>query len=423
MSKNWIKNKAELSTTPEREIVLNIIETGLDAIDTEAIIKSSVRLSGNTLKVKDEFFDLEGVENIYVIGFGKASCLAATVLDEILGSSIKGGVAIGLAPTSCEYIQTYGGTHPHPSVQNVEVSEKIMELSKQLTDKDLVIVVVSGGGSALLCWPMQECEQANRLYTDFLETGGNIKELNTIRKHISMLKGGGLAKQLFPATVIGLIFSDVPGNNFEYIASGPTYKDITTVADAQAILDKYNLTGYDLNETPNEDKYFERVTNIPLVSNVDALQAMKQKAESLGLKSEILSAELYDSSEQIVGKFLEAIEPNCVVLAGGEPKAIVGKKDGRGGRSERLGLEMLSHLTKADVFAAVASDGLDNSAAAGVIEDWSTIEKMNSAKIDIEAHKENWDSLDFYTQTGNELLETGATQANVSDLMILYRKK
>lgn len=422
MNKQWIKNKPALATTPQRQVVLDIIEAGFDAIDTEKAIQSTVSLSGKTLNIKGQSFNLEGVDNIYVIGFGKASCLAASVIDEILGSTIKEGVAIGLAPVACEYIQTYGGTHPHPSVQNVELSEKIMELSKKITDKDLVIVIISGGGSALLCWPIEECHQANRLYQEFLKTGGDIKELNTIRKHISLLKGGGLAKQLYPGQVIGLVFSDVPGDNFQHVASGPTYKDSTTITDAQAILDKYKLTDYQLNETPKDDKYFERVTNISLVSNLNALEAMKQKAQSLDMKVKILSSELYETPEQIAKEFLLAAEPNCVVLGAGEPKTIVIKSGGTGGRCERLGMEMLPLLTDNDVFAAVASDGLDNSRADGIIEDSQTLQKMISKAINYKDYEERWDSLNFYSLLGEELIQTGPTQANVSDLMILYRK-
>ena len=422
MNTQWIKNRAVVGISPERQIVLDIIEAGLDSIDTQKIIQSSISVSGNLLQIKDQVFNLSGVEHVYIVGFGKPACLAVSALDEILGSRIKEGVAIGLEPVACEYITTYGGTHPHPSVKNVEVSEKIVELSKTVTDKDLVIVVVSGGGSALLCWPMKECEQANRLYKEFLKTGGNIKELNTIRKHISFLKGGGLAKELYPAQVIGLIFSDVPGNNYDYIASGPTYKDNSTVADAQAILDKYGLTGYELSETPTDDKYFERVINVPLVSNVEAAEAMKVKAENLGLKTKILSYELYDDFEVIAKKFEEAAETNCVLIAGGEPQSVITTDKGTGGRCQRLGLEMLPRLSSGDVFAAVASDGLDNSSAAGIIEDMTTKEKMIAKELDWDNYKHRWDSMGFFTELGQELLETGPTQANVSDLMILYRK-
>lgn len=421
MKKLWIKNRDAVTTSEQRQTVLDVIEAGFDAINTETVIKNSVSINGDTLTVKGHDFDISNIDNIYLIGFGKVSCQAAAVLEEIFGKSIKQGVAIGLAPIACEYIQTYGGTHPHPSVKNVELSGKILDLSKKVTERDLVIVIVSGGGSALLCWPMQECEQANRLYQDFLTTGGNIKELNTVRKHISQLKGGGLAQKLYPAQIVGLIFSDVPGNSFDFIASGPTYKDTTSIADAQAVLDKYQLEGYVLNETPTDSKYFEKVTNIPMVSNVDALEAMKKKAESLGIKSTILSTELYDSPAEIVDKFMQSIDDNSMLLAGGEPSAIVPKNGGTGGRCERLGIIMLSHLSNKDVFAAVASDGLDNGPAAGVIEDIDTRKRMETLKIDVKQFENNWHSLQFYQKTGKELLETGATGANVSDLIILYR--
>ncbi len=422
MDKLWIKNRAELVQTPERETVLKIIEGGFNAIDTDKAIKSAVSLTGNKLFIKDKGFDLTNVENVYVVGFGKASCLAASAIDEILGSTIKEGLAIGLNPIACEYIQTYGGTHPHPSVQNVEISEKIMDLSKKITDKDLVIVIVSGGGSALLCWPIEECHQANRLYQEFLKTGGDIKELNTIRKHISLLKGGGLAKQLYPGQVIGLIFSDVPGDNFQHVASGPTYKDQTTIADAQQILDKYGLKDFKLNETPKDDKYFERVTNIPLVSNIDALEAMKKQAESAGLKVEILSTELYDSPELVAAQFIAKAEPNTVILAAGEPKTTISNSGGTGGRCQRLGMEILPFLKEGDVFAAFASDGLDNSAADGVIIDYQTFQEMQSKNLDYKDYMDRWDSLSFFEKLGGSLIQTGPTQANVSDLMILYRK-
>ena len=127
---------------------------------------------------------------------------------------------------------------------------------------------------------MNVCEGA-KLYDGFLKTGRTIAEMNTVRKHLSLLKGGGLAKIAYPATVIGLIFSDVPGNNFENVASGPTYKDKTTIADAQKIITENNLGKFDLIETPKEDKYFEKVYNFVLVSNKTAVEAMAKKAKNL----------------------------------------------------------------------------------------------------------------------------------------------
>ncbi len=166
----------------------------------------------------------------------------------------------------------------------------------------MIIVLVSGGGSALLCCPEKECKQGMLFTIAFLKTGGTISEMNTIRKHLSLLKGGGLAKIAYPATVIGLIFSDIPGNAFENVASGPTYKDKTTVADAEKIITENNLGNFELIETPKEDKYFEKVHNFVLVSNTTAVDAMAKKAKELDLDAKIVSTELYDEVDKAFEK-------------------------------------------------------------------------------------------------------------------------
>lgn len=421
MIKQWITNRDQVGTTEARNIVLDIVEAGLDAIDTDTVVRASVSIDGSNLKIKQHVFDLTHYEHLYIVGFGKASCVASAALSSVLGSTIDSGIAIGLAPVTCEYIGTYGGTHPLPSVRNVELSQKIVDLSGTVTEKDLVLVVVSGGGSSLLCWPMTECEQAQRLYQAFLKTGGDIKELNTVRKHISSLKGGGLAKLLYPATVVGLIFSDIPGDSFEHTASAPTYLDTTTVADAQAIIDRYQLGTFELTETPKDSKYFERVTNIPLVSNLEVLSAMENKAVELGLRTHVLSAELYEDTETVAKLFTAAAKPGTVVLGAGEPKVVVTAEGGTGGRCQRLGIDMLPLLTLTDVFAAVASDGLDNGTAAGVIEDSSTVTGLTTNHLDLEDYRKRFDSQTLYERLGHELLMTGPTHANVSDFMVLYR--
>src|SRR3972149_4750962 len=231
----WIKNFDELATSKERKIALQIAEAGFEAISTRDVIANSIKLKNNILSVKDHKFDLGKFKKIKVIGFGKASCEAASALEDILGDKIKEGAVIGLQKVTCEYIETFAGSHPRPSTQNIEAGQKILAIAENSTENDLVIVIVSGGGSALLCVDQVECEQGQRLYDSFLKTGKTISVLNTVRKHISSLKGGGLAKVLYPAAVISLIFSDVPGDKFEDVASGPTYKDETTIAEAQKI--------------------------------------------------------------------------------------------------------------------------------------------------------------------------------------------
>lgn len=273
----------------------------------------------------------------------------------------------------------------------------------------------------MLCWPMSECKQSQQLYQEFLATDGSILELNTVRKHISQIKGGGLAKYLYPATVIGLIFSDVPGNHYELIASGPTYKDTSTIADAQKILDKYHLTNFTLSETPKEDIYFEKVTNIPLISNLNVLEAMAERAHKLGLQVKTLSSELYNTPESVAKQFQQAQEDGLIVLGAGEPNVVVTVPNGKGGRCQRLGMIMLPLLQDGDVFAAIASDGLDNGKYAGIIEDAQTLKSMKDADLEYTDYLQRFDSEGFYEKLGHEQLLTGPTEANVSDFFIYYR--
>src|SRR3989344_3629654 len=259
MPRQWVKNFKELAIDENRRAVLSVIESGLEAIDTREVINQAIRLDGDVLRVNEQSFDLTRFKKIKVVGFGKASAEVALALEKILGDKIADGAVIGLEKTNTERIQTFVGSHPRPSEGNIVAGEKIHDMARQSNEDDLLIAVISGGGSALLCSTKDECEQGIKLYDASIKYVAKITELNTVRKHMSLLKGGGLAKIAYPATVISLIFSDVPGNNFENVASGPTYKDETTVDDAEGIIQKYNLGSLVLNETTKEDKYFEKV--------------------------------------------------------------------------------------------------------------------------------------------------------------------
>ena len=417
-----IKNFSELATTPNRELALKIIEAGLSAIDTENVISNSIKLENNILSIQDKSFDLNKFKKIKVVGFGKSSCMAALALEKVLGDKITEGAVVGLEKVKTKYIETFAGTHPRPSEENMIAGNKIYEILKDSKVEDLIIVLASGGGSALLCYGENEYKQGEKLYDAFLKTGGTISEMNTVRKHLSLLKGGGLAQIAYPATVVGLIFSDVPGDNFQDVASGPTYKDETTVADAEKIIKKNNLGDFILNETPKDDKYFENVHNLVLVSNKFAIDAMAKKAGGLGLEASIISTELYDEVDKALGKIFGV--SSGVVLAAGEPSVFVPKNAGRGGRNLHMGLEAIKlNLIKDDsVFISFASDGMDNSDVAGAVVDKNTIEKAEKLNLDVNDYSTRFDSYNFFQKTG-DLIITGPTGANVSDLMILLKKK
>ena len=424
----WIKNFDELAMTPNRKMALQIMEAGLEAINTEEVIKNKIKLENNILSIQGEEFNLEKFKNIKVVGFGKASCQSAVALGKILGSKIKEGVVIGLSQTDCKFIETFAGTHPRPSEANVLAGKRIYEIIKDSSVDDLVIVLVSGGGSALLCYPENEYIQGLALYDSFLKSGKTISEMNTIRKHLSLLKGGGLAKIAYPATVIGLIFSDVPGDNFKDVASGPTYKDETTIVDAEKIITENNLGDFELVETPKEDKYFKKVHNFVLVSNTVAVDAMSKKAKELNLETSIISTNLYEEDEIAIQKIFTNRKENSVVLAAGEPRIVVPKNGGKGGRNLHMGLEVIKDKLIAkenlsdSVFISFASDGMDNSDVAGAVVDKNTIEKAEKLNLNVDDYLARFDSYNFFQKTGDTII-TGPTGANVSDLMILLRKK
>lgn len=435
MSEHSIKNFDKLATTPNRKIALEIIESGLDAINTARVIDSSVSVVGNILFVKGKPFNLAKYKRIKVVGFGKSSCEAALALEKILGSRIEKGAVIGLQKVDCKYIETFAGTHPRPSESNIQAGKKIYEIIKNSNEEDLIIVLVSGGGSALLCYPANEYKQGAILYDSFLKSGKTISEINTVRKHLSLLKGGGLAKLSYPATVLGLIFSDIPGDHFENIASGPTYMDKTTKEDVKKIIRENNLGSFDLIETPKEDKYFDNVYNFVLVSNKTAVEAMAKKAQEFDLEVNIISADLYDKTEKALEKIFGVSKlgdqvakwrpgrVNSIVLAAGEPRIVIKRGAGKGGRNLHMGLfAIVKKLTdKNSVFVSFASDGIDNSDAAGAVVDEKTTEKSEKLGLDAGDYLERFDSYEFFKKTG-DMIMTGPTGANVSDFMILLNK-
>lgn len=426
-----ISNFDALATTLLRKDALTIVEAAYDAIDTIGIIQKNCHLAGTTLSIgfqAMQSFDLSQFEHVYIIGLGKASCLAAGTLEAMIHGHVSSGIVIdkSLAMTS-RTLEMYQGTHPVTTAYNVELSEKIVELAEKATEKDLVIAIISGGGSSLFCYPMSEYKQGRDLYQRFLSTGGTISELNTLRKHISSVKGGGLAKMLYPATVVGLIFSDIPSDApdeaYKNVASGPTYMDTSTVLDAKAILEKYGIENeFEFVETPKEGVYFEKVTNIPLVSNINAVKAMEKKAIELGYKVVILSTGEYREASLVLKDMKAALLPKTVVIVAGEPSIAVKRPGDPSGRSEYAAAQALSLVEDGQLCIPFATDGIDNkSEAAGAIIDGSVVAAARKQEDIIEEllKEEQYDEL--CKSLGTRVI-TGHTGSNVSDCIIFMQE-
>lgn len=421
--KRYIQNFDHLAVTKERTDLLTIIESGYEAIDTKKIINDNLKLKDNTLTIKEQVFNLGDFDRLFVFGFGKTSFVAVKAIEQVLGDKIDGGFVLDKKIGNLKYVKGYVCAHPVPKEQNVIASTEVAKLAETLGERDLALVVVSGGGSAMISYPESEYKQGAILYNEFLKSGGNITELNTLRKHLSLIKGGGLAKLLHPATVASLIFCDVPGDHFEMVASGPTYKDTSTISDIKEIINKYKLTHkYKFNETPKEDKYFEKVHNIPLVTNTHALIGMDEKGKELGYNVYSAGAELYQDSETIIDLFLSKAKPHSIIIGAGEPSVPVKGKGNTGGRCEHLTITALERIEADDIMSSFASDGIDNlSISAGAIADSITLGKVEEKNLSISKNIEDNTTDEFFTKTGDQII-TGETGSNVSDLMILLRK-
>ncbi len=417
-----ISNFDTLATSQSRIDALSIMEEGYKAIDTTLVVKNKIKLENGILSVDCHTYTLSDYERIFIVGFGKASCKAVQAIEEVLGDELDGGIVIDKHASVCKVVNVYQGSHPLPSSHNVEVSQKIADLAENLTEKDLAIVVVSGGGSALLCWPMSECDQGNELYSMFLHAGGTIQELNTLRKHISSIKGGGLAKLLYPATVLSFIFCDVPGDHFQEVASGPTYLDHSTIDDAKKLLEKYNIKDmFSFNETPKEAKYFEKVTNIPFVSNKEALRAMEEEGKKRGYEVISLGDELYCGPEEFLQKGKDALKPKSIVIAGGELSIALTHEGGVGGRNFYIGSVGIHTIGDEDTLITFASDGIDNkSIGAGTLVDKETKRKLAEKNIDPKKEHETDKDSEMFIEIGDAII-TGDTGSNVSDLYLMLR--
>jgi glycerate-2-kinase len=418
----YIYNIDSLASTPLRKDALSIVEAAYEAIDTHTVLRKHVTKDSNTLTVAGHVYDLSAFNHVYLIGIGKASYVAVTALEDILGDAMTSGIVIDKSIGEQHKSSSYKGDHPLPTVHNVELSEKVADLARSATEHDLVIVVISGGGSSLFCYPMSECEQGNILYEKFLTTGGSISELNTLRKHISSVKGGGLAQMLYPATVASLIFSDVPGDAYDFVASGPTYKDTTTVLDAEALLAKYGIENtFSFNETPKDAMYFEKITNIPLVSNIHAVEGMKEKAQSLGYNVIVQSTEEYREASIVLAEMKACASPKTAVIVAGEPSVVVEHGGDKSGRNEYAGGKALLMVEDGEVFVPFATDGIDNrSEAAGVIVDSSVLTVAKEKGVHIESYLDEGKHDALCRELGIQII-TGPTGSNVSDCILYLR--
>ena len=429
-----VKNFNELATNDLRRDALQIIEAGLQAIDTSTVIHNEVKLEENKLCVGEKICSVDGTKSIYLVAVGKCAYEASHALSTKFGERIVGGVVLDVSlPEKCDLgrnIKCFGGTHPVPTEININATKEIVKLLVGLNDEDLVLFAISGGASTLLCLPDEgySCLDEELILKALFKAGADILEINTIRKHMSLARGGYLAKHAYPAQVISLIFSDVVGNNIEFVASGPTVLDTTTVEDADKILAKYgilqacDLAHCGLIETPKDVKYFKNVNNILFVTNEMALEVMEAKSVALGYKVIKKRSDMISEAREIGQKVVEELKHTdlkSVVLLGGETTVTI-HGQGKGGRNSELCLSGLQMIEDGMVLTSVNSDGHDNGEDAGALVDYAIKQKAQELGLEISDYLENNDSRSFFEKVGG-LVVTGDTGSNVSDLVVGLR--
>ncbi|MBI2473615.1 DUF4147 domain-containing protein [Candidatus Uhrbacteria bacterium] len=423
-----ILNKKELATTSLRKDALSILFAGLKAVETTSIVKQGIKRSGDTLFVHQKPYHLSEYRRIFVIGIGKAAYETAKTLESILGSWITDGIILDVNGGPLKRMKSLIGTHPLPSFTNIRATAEILGILKGVDSKDLVIVIVSGGGSALLCWPHQlTCDDMTNITHALINRGATIQELNTVRKHTSEIQGGQLARLAYPATVVGLIFSDVPGDDLSCVASGPTVLDTTTVKDAQRILKKYHvlhqcqLTHCDLRETPKDPIFFSHVTNELMVNNQMAVEAMNLHAQKIGYHSRIYSSTLTGEARESGKWFAGLAKPGEALVAAGETTVTI-QGNGKGGRNQEFVLGALETLPDQCLVLSCASDGIDNSPVAGALADDLVKASVRRRQLQIKTFLDDNNSFSFF-QKIKTAIKTGKTGINISDVMVCLGEK
>lgn len=431
-----------------RDKAIEIFLAGVESVKPDNLIRRYVSIKNNLLQIEELSFDLTKLKNIYVVGAGKASASMALAMENILGSLITGGHIVTKYDHSVplKFIGITEAGHPVPDENGIRGTDQILSIVKKAGEDDLVICLISGGGSALLADVPEGCtlEDLKKLSGILLKCGANINEMNCIRKHLSGVKGGHLAKAASPAKVVSLILSDVIGDPLDVIASGPTAPDPTTFTDAIAILKKYKIE----NEIPGQiyrvlqdgvygkrpetlkasDKILSRTKNLIIGTNLLSLKTAREKAESMNYECQVITNKLQGDIgdvadfifEKIRAAIKEKIKPQICLLFAGEPTVkLTGK--GLGGRNQHLALLIARDLKNSDgvTFLSGGTDGSDGPTdAAGAVVDSSTFLNASDLHIDPDQYINDHDSYNFFRQEGG-LIITGPTQTNVMDLMVV----
>jgi hydroxypyruvate reductase len=439
-----------------REHALRIWRAGVEAADSQRLVRAAVRLDGQALLIGDERIKLQPVRRIAVVGAGKAGAGMAAAVEEVLHPLAEQKQLAGWVNVPADCVRPLRHIRLHtarpagvnePTAEGVAGSEEILRLVGSLKPDDLCLCLLSGGGSALLPAPVEGVALTDKQQvTRFLSSAGaNIRELNTVRKQLSRIKGGGLARACRAGRLITLIISDVLGDPLDIITSGPTVADSSTPADALDVLNRFSAR--DGGVSPRVFEYLERLSRKPrsaspasrdtathliIGNNATAVHAAGEEAKRLGYSTLLDAAEKLEGEAEAVGRALaeSAISmrdrngPNCLI-SGGEPvvRLIEPSQRGLGGRNQQLVLAALAHLAddglRGIAFLSGGTDGEDGPTdAAGAFIDEQVLGEAVERRLDVSDHLRRNDAYHFFEPLA-ALIKTGPTHTNVCDLRVV----
>jgi len=436
-----INHNHTISTLRQRDAVNRILQVALAAADPAQAIRRTVRFDGYQLFVPDMIYDLVAYRQVHLLSLGKAGWTLAQALDDLIGGFISQGLVVvkAVVPTHPRRFTVIQGGHPVPDERSLLAGRAVLDFLSAVGPDDLLICAISGGGSSLVSLPRPPLKLADlqTLTTRLLACGASIHEINTLRRHLDVLKGGGFLRQT-NAAVLSLVLSDVIGNSLQAIASGPTAADPSTRDDALQILRKYNLltdiSDSDilniLEDAPEtlkpQDPRLNTVQNILIGSNQVSIQAALRQAADEGFHPYLLRADLTGEAREAVAELCQLLRASPVtrpfcILAGGETTVTI-KGNGLGGRNTELALAAVHQMAEFPntLLITLATDGEDGPTdAAGALVSDQTLRRAQMMGLDPGDYLQRNDSYSFFDAL-DDLIKTGPTGTNVNDLFFLF---
>ena len=435
-----------------RTVVHQLQQAALAAVEPAQAVYKFVSHVGDQLLVAERSYSLREFDRVFLIGAGKAAVSMADAVSEVLRDRLNGGVII----TKYRYvdralpdrIRVHEAGHPVPDQNSVEATRDLADLLRAVTPRDLVVCVISGGGSALMTLPAEGISLADLQVTTqlLLRAGATIHQINALRKHLDVIKGGGLARLANGAPIVALILSDVIGDDLSVIASGPTVPDPSTFTDAWQIVQQFDLADQlpvavrarlslgasgEIPDTPKPgDPFFAKVQTVIIGSNAQAAQAAEKTARQLKFNTLLLTTQAQGEAREIarvaaaiareIARYNRpALKPACVIIGGETTVTLKGR--GLGGRNQETALAAAIDIAglPRTLIAALGTDGTDGPTnAAGAIATGETIGRARSAGLDPPAYLLDNDAYHFFHTLG-DLIITGPTGTNVNDLLFI----